>query len=244
MSVDFVKRKAQETIFELGRGALHAIAPDDFEFYACTLELVNSAGNIEDIFHFPVMPSGISVGRQSLLSIKKSGSSYLTQFNNSFVGKSISINGTFGRRFRLLLNRGVGNNINDDFGKLKSSKFDLKVKTGYGAMKLLENIIEKSQKLDEYGQPKYLVFYNYTLNHNHIVEVLNFSLQQSVENNMMWNYSMELKAVAPADALLFSSDNKTHLYNLLAMNALNKATSKILGNITLTGSIKKIKKIL
>lgn len=233
MSVEVVRKKAQDTIFELGRAALHAIAPNDFELYACTFELIDSQGVIEDIFHFPVMPSGISVGRQSLVNIKKTGTAYMSQFNNSFVGRNISLSGTFGRKFRLLISKGEGSNLND---KSKFfSNFDLNVKTGYGAVKLLEKIIESSQKLDEYGNPKLLIFYNSTLNHNHVMEVLSFQLQQSIENNMMWNWSIEIKSVANVDDLLFNGDSRRHLVQLLAMSALNKVINKVFDNISLEG---------
>jgi hypothetical protein len=233
MSAEVVRRKAMDTIFEIGRGALHAIAPNDFEYYACTFELINSQGVIEDIFHFPVMPSGISVGRQSLVSIKKTGQAYLSQFNDAYVGRSISINGTFGRKFRLLITKGIGGNINDS-GKFYQN-FDLNVKTGYGALKLMEKIIEQSQTLDEYGQPKLLILYNSTLNHNNVIEVISFNMQQSLENNMMWNYTMEIKSLANIDDFVFGGNSKKHLYELLAMSVINKSINKVFDNISLEG---------
>jgi len=196
MSVEVVRKKAQDTIFTLGRTALHAIAPDDFELYSNTFELIDSQGVIEDIFHFPVMPSGISVGRQSLVNIKKTGTAYISQFNDSFVGRNVNISGTFGRKFRLLITKGIGGNVNNLAGDENIGAFDLNVKTGYGAVKLLERIIESSQKLDNYGNPKLLIFYNPTINHNHVIEVINFQLQQSLENNMMWNWNIEMKSIA------------------------------------------------
>jgi hypothetical protein len=236
MSVEFVRRKAQDTIFEIGRGALHAIAPDDFELYACTFELIDSQGVIEDIFHFPVMPSGISVGRQSLVNIKKSGTAYMSQFNDSFVGRNVNLSGTFGKKFRLMISKGEGANIHEKGGTGKLfNNFDLNVKTGYGAVKLLERIIESSQKLDDYGNPKLLVFYNSTINHNHVIEVLNFQLQQSLENNMMWNWSIEIKSVANVDDLLFNGNSKKHLIELLAVSTLNKVINKVFDNISLVG---------
>lgn len=242
MNVEVVKQKATNVIFELGRGALHAMAPDDFEFYACTFELINSQGIIENIFHFPVMPNSISVSRNALVNIRKTGTAYLSQFNDSFVGKNISITGTFGRKFRLLLTKGVGANIGSDSDFFQT--FDLNVKTGYGALKLMEKMIESSQQLDEYLQPKMLLFYNSALNQNHVVEVLQFQEQQSLESNMIWNYTLEMKMLAPVDEIIYLNGNKKHLYDLLAVSALNKSINKVFDNISLEGVTNTLNDIL
>jgi hypothetical protein len=228
MSKEAVKYKMQKTLSEIGRAGLHAISPDDFEYYACTFELINAFGNTEDIFHFPVMPNGIQVNRQSLVSVKRTGGGQLSQFSNSFVGRTISISGTFGRKFRLML-------IDDGVNKLKDiSQFDLKVKTGYGALKLLEKLIKKSQTLDdEYNLPRFLIFHNYTLNHNHIVEILNFGNSQSIENNMIWNYNIEMKMLADVTKWSGYDYGEKQLKNLLGMSSINNGINKIFEDISL-----------
>lgn len=241
MSVEIVKRKATEVIFEMGRGALHALAPNDFEYYACTFELINSKNVIEDIFHFPVMPSGISVARQSTLTIKATGQSYLSQFNDCFVGKKISINGTFGRKFRLMVTKEVGQEAGVNTKIFQN--FDLKVKTGYGALKLLEKIIEDSQMLDEDEQPKFLLFYNHTYNQNNIVEVTNFVVTQSLENNMMWNYTLDMTMLGDISTVVGGFDYKKNLKSLLAMSVLNKGINKVFNNINLDNVLKPIKNL-
>jgi hypothetical protein len=234
MSVESVKRAADNVIVELGRAALHSIAPSDFEYYACTFELLDSRGNIEDLFNFPVMPSAMSIGRKSLVSIKKTGLSYMSQFNDSFVGRDVGISGTFGRKFRLLLRNGVDTNVNNlDSNGQFFKQFDLNVKTGYGALKLLEKLVESSQKLDASGNPKFLIFYNYVINHHHVVEVTDFQVTQSLENNMMWNWSLQMKSIANIDNIAFSGGLKKHLTELLAVSALNNSLNIIFSNITL-----------
>lgn len=227
-----VKNSAISTISSLGRGALHALAPNDFEYYACTFELINSQGIIEEIFHFPVMPTEISDSRQSLVNTQKAGNSYISQFNDSFASSNISISGTFGRKFRLLLTKGVGSSVDGKPSLFKN--FDLKVKTGYGALKLMEKLVKSSQSLDEFGNPKILIFYNYSLNHNHVVEVMNFQQKQSLENNMLWNYSIEMKSLANVDDLFFGDNMKKHLVELLSTNAISKGINKMIGNISLS----------
>lgn len=222
MSVEQVRNKANNITRNLGKAALHALSPDDFEYYACSFELVDSDFTVLDILHFPVLPNSISIGNQSLVSIKKTGRAYLTQFNDSFVGKNISINGTFGRKFRLLLSGEKKSNALTGVG----GAFDLKVKTGYGTLKLLEKLIEQTYQVGN-GNPRMLIFNNHAFNQSFIVEVLSFNPTMSVENNMIWNYGIEMKAVADVNKLILTGGSTRRLINLLASDVLGKAANDL-----------------
>lgn len=222
MSVEVVKNKATEFAQNMGRAALHALAPNDFEYYACSFELLSHDFQVLDIFHFPVMPNGMSMNKQSLVSIKKTGRSYLSQFNDSFVGQTISLQGTFGRKFRLMISTDKGKSLTTG----KGGQFDLKVKTGYGAMKLMENIIGQVYKVNNL-QPKLLIFNNLAFNQSFVVEVLNFNPTMSVENNMIWNYSLEMKAIANANNLELVNRSSGRLVDLLAADVLNKTANSL-----------------
>lgn len=222
MSVEVVKNKATEFTQNLGRAALHALAPNDFEYYACSFELLSDDYRVLDIFHFPVMPNGISINKQSLVSIKKTGRGYLSQFNDSFVGQTISLQGTFGRKFRLMISTDKGRDLTTGTG----GQFDLKVKTGYGAMKLMEGIINQVYKIGN-RNPKLLIFNNLAFNQSFVVEVLNFNPTMSVENNMIWNYSLEMKAIANAANIELSNRSNGRLVNLLAADVLNKTANNL-----------------
>lgn len=215
--------KMKSAIIESGRAAMHAMKPDEFEYYACTFELLDSDYNVEEIFHFPVTPSQMSINGQTLANIKKLSQGYLVQFNDSFAGKNISISGSFGRRFRLMLNDG-----------------ELKLRTGYGATKMLEKIMMSNHQLDSKQKPRFLVFHNYAFNHSGIVEILNYSFQQSMENNMMWNYTIEMKMVADATKVLTSTERKGDLIRLLSESVMSKNINDILSNVTLQGAFRKV----
>lgn len=251
MGLEQVRNKAQGIAINAGRATLHAMAPDDFEYYACVMQLVNSQGEIVQIFNFPVMPNAMSLNKRPLVNIKKTARGYLDQFSTSFSGDVISISGTFGRKFRLLISN--DNNLNEakkgkgteqlkDFVK---NTFDAKVKTGYGALKLLEKIIYKSTELDEFNQPHRLFFYNFAFNESFLVEVVNWGKQQSLENNIMWNYSLEMKALANADTLesAAASNGKSNIKNLLATAALQKSLNKTFNNLTAQGTTDALKNI-
>lgn len=232
-SIEIIKNKAKDIISNSGRAALHALAPNEFEYYACSFELLKSNGDIERIFHFPVMPVGISIDEQSLVNIRKTGNSFGVQFSDSFIPRNISLNGTFGRKFRLLLSDDSGDDINlSNFGS-SLNNFDMKVKTGYGMTKTFEQILNDLYQLDEFGVPRLLIFHNFAFNQSTLVEVVSKNFSQSNENNMMWNYSIQLKGIADANKLVLNRNNKRHLKDLLLVSSLQRNANILFDNINL-----------
>lgn len=195
-----------------GRALLHSQFPDDFEFYACSFELINQLGKTDGLFHFPVMPFSMMVNGQPLISIKRTGGGHSSFFSQNFMPRQVSINGNFGRKFRIL----IGALSKDD-----KTYFDLKYKTGYGALKQMEKIISQSTKIDDKTQmPYFLIFRNFSLNQHFIVEVTDFSFQQSMENNMIWNYTLNMKVVGNERELNFKHRS---LFDLVSVNVLQNS---------------------
>lgn len=215
---------------EVGRGALHAVAPDDFEYYLCAFELVDSMYNSVGYLIFPVMPNNLNETKTSIKTVTKTHSGIVTLFNSSFNPRDISIQGTFGRKFRLLLGcKDVppvyASSAGYDFGIERTVNPDPNplIKTGYGVTKIMKNIIDMSDSVDNDNRPYFLVFHNYAFNTHYVVEVLQSSFSQSVENNMLWFYNVEMKAIAPADALL----NKENIGDFLLGGVKNKAVANV-----------------
>lgn len=231
-NIQVTKKKVENIVANKGRAALHALAPDDFEYYACSFELLKSNGDVEKIFHFPVMPNGISIDGQSIVNIMKTGTGTTVQFNDSFVPKNISINGTFGRKFRLLLSNNSGNDVLS-FKNIKQNikDIDLKIKTGYGAMKMMEYMLDELYKLDEFNMPRFLIFHNFAFNQSLLVEVISKNFSQSNENNMMWNYSIQLKGVADARKIILGKRSKKNLRDLLSVSSLQFNVNKIFSDL-------------
>ena len=242
MALENVRSKAQEIAINAGRVTLHSLAPDDFEYYAMTFQLENSYGEIIQIFNFPVLPNSISINRRPLATIKKTARGYVDQFSTSFPGDVISINGTFGRKFRLLLTNEIQkpNYKNPEIPESEKvflkDVFDAKVKTGYGALKLMEKMIKMSTQLDEEGNPHRLLFFNYTFNEQFFVEPISWSKQQSLENNIMWNYSLEMKAIGNAKDLMPKGNGPAKVSNLLKTSAIQKSFNSTFNNLTLGGA--------
>lgn len=210
-----VYQNALSIVSTMGKAAIHAIFPDDFEYYMCGLELIDSQGNTRAYMNFPVMPNNIMENKTQIATITKTNHGVVTQFNSSFNPRDISVQGTFGRKLRLVTNTYAPN---DDKGfslfSTGVSAIDMftaqkmSIHTGYGLVKILQKIVLESQKLDRYSKPYMLIFYNYALNTHYIVEVMQDSYSQSMENNAIWYYSLEMKAVADANLL---RDNLDHL---------------------------------
>lgn len=219
----------------MGRAGLHALAPDQFEYYLCSFELLNSQGATVAFMNFPVMPNSISETESKIIDIAKTNSGIVTMFNSSFTPKDISIQGTFGRKFRIIAGlkdvpQGEKTILSIMNGNLGFSLFgnEVKVKTGFGVTNLMRRIIQKTTETDDYGMPYVLLFNNYALNSSYVVEILQSSFSQSVENNMLWFYSIEMKAVAPASVVKQTTNKK--FFGLVSANSIAQGIQDILSD--------------
>jgi hypothetical protein len=239
MGLEIIRNKAQGIAINAGKAVLHSLAPDDFEYYACTLQLVNSYDEIVQIFNFPVMPNAMSIQRTPLVNIKKTARGFVDQVSDSFPGERISLSGTFGRKFRLLLTQELKKpnsrnpDVPDEEKVFLKDTFDAKVKTGYGALKLMEKMIKMSTQRDDQGNPYRLYFYNFAFNEQFLVEPIMWSKQQSLENNIMWNYSLEMRAISNAKDKSFQ--NGGSIKSLLTTAAVQKSLNDTFNNLTVGG---------
>lgn len=233
MSLQNTRNRFMRLAASAGRAALHHQFPDDFEYYMCAFELVNRiTGKAEEILVFPIMPDSIMVRKAKLTNIRKSSSGIIITTNPTFNPVEISISGTFGRKFRFLLGNqnfdfGAGFNISTMKSNLKKIQFDDTIKTGYGVTKKLERMFELADTLDQEGNFYQLFFYNFALNSHWLVEPLDLTLTQSKETNTMWNYSMSMKGVAPANEIR-NTDEKTTATELLTYDNLQKGLGLVM----------------
>ena len=92
-------------------------------------------------------------------------------------------------------------------------------------MKVMERIVKKSLMNDKYGLPRRLFFYNLALNSNYLVEFITLGKSQSIQKNMIWNYSLDMKAIAPASQVL-NSHSKS-LKNVMKFSIINKTLNEL-----------------
>ena len=86
----------------VGKAALHAMAPDNYEYYMCSLELIDCSGNQVGFISFVVMPNNITESTTPIQTQTKTKNGMVTLFNDSFAPVNISLQGTFGRKFKIV----------------------------------------------------------------------------------------------------------------------------------------------
>lgn len=251
-------RRRRQLVVDIGKAGVHALFPNDFEYYLITLELVNSKDETIDYLAFPVNPDAMTYTMTNLTNVKKTLGGVVELDTASFVPRKFQFNGTFGRRFKVLLRplefsakRGMGKRKHypsfesetysygpggggqvPGTGKLEieTNVFDPRIKTGYGTTKILEAILEKSKGLDEEGKPMRLYLYNPALGHNWLVTVKSFTASQDYStSNMLWRYNVDLDIIAPLASI--KPDLKTSLLEVLGTNILQRGATRLLNDV-------------
>lgn len=253
-----------------GREYLNSLYPSEFEYYACAFELCDENNQRIEYFSFPVLPMSIQESKNSIANIKKTYGGITITNSATFVPFQISLSGDFGRKFRRVdfkqiqkiegkidstKTKEVTNENGEKeqmmFGELSEVKskpiFSSDYKTGYASVKILESMLNKAQGWDVARKPLRLFFYNLSLNSNHLVEPNSIVISQSKDRNMIWQYSIQLMAVAPA-RYIFSdfkttslkelrSYNKKHVRMTQQSNIINEMLKNVISGMTPTESL-------
>ena len=222
------------TAMTMGKAVLHAKAPDNYEYYMCSLELIDCSGNQVGFISFVVMPNNITESATPIQTQTKTKNGMVTLFNDSFAPVNISLQGTFGRKFKIVTDmvdpsESKKNFFNGSIGKI--SGVDAAVKSGYGLTRVLQYILKKTNKLDAQGRPYILLFNNYSFNSSYVVDVMSYSFNQSIENNMLWFYELQLKAIAPGSAVRNSKQNNAKLLKVISSNAIAQGLTNVINDV-------------
>lgn len=230
MSISSAVNTHNEFLKTIGKAGLNALYPNDFEAYFIALELVDSSDKTLEFFTFPIMPNTLSISEPEITNIKKVNKGITSLKTDSFIPRDISMVGTFGRNFRILIrNKFIDfNSFRGGLGLLHGDFDGLTIKTGFGSMKVLQNILQNSKTLDQKGKPVRLYFYNFAFSENYVVEVMDKVFSQSKESNMIWNYNVNLKAVAPINNTVRSQSS---LIKILSASVLQKNINSLASNI-------------
>lgn len=224
MSVETLKRRYLELLQRAGKAVAHNQFPDDFEYYACALELTDSNNNPLDFLLFPVMPKSISQTNNSPTNIKKTFGGIVELSTPTFNTIDINLQGDFGRQLKLLLGRGkvLVEGRAFHFGQ-GVSNFSNEIKTGYGCIKILEYIYRRAQEVDSNGLMNRLYFYNLALNNHYMVTAPMLTLSQNYEsNNMIWAYNLNLKGVAYTQYVRSEENQKQKLKTILKKDLITR----------------------
>lgn len=225
----------------IGKAALHAMAPDNYEYYMCSLELIDCSGNQVGFISFVVMPNNITESTTPIQTQTKTKNGMVTLFNDSFAPVNISLQGTFGRKFKIVTDMvdpsEKGKNFfNGNIGKIAG--IEIVVKSGYGLTRVLQYILKKTNELDTQGRPYILLFNNYSFNSSYVVDVMSYSFNQSIENNMLWFYELQLKAIAPGSAVRSSKQNNAQLLKVVASNAIAQGLTNVINDVKRNNTLK------
>jgi hypothetical protein len=246
MSTESVNRRYRSLLTTIGKAALNALYPKDFEHYFFSLELVDSKGRSVDYFAFPILPDTVSEEHNELTNIKKSMGGIISIKNQTFVPRTVAVKGTFGKKFKVLLGNkyvelfGLRFSINNgDFGvtgdplgtlKKKYTQFSSFAKTGYGCVKIIEAIKDKSIQLDFNQKPYSLYCYNPITGNNYQVEIKRFTHSQDKDTfNMIPNYTLLMTAVAPLESLV--ETNRFSSVKNLGINVLQRGVNVVVNDI-------------
>ncbi|SEW37474.1 hypothetical protein SAMN04488122_2511 [Chitinophaga arvensicola] len=228
---------------EIGKAALNMRYPKEFEYYVCAFELIDANDNTLRYFIFPVMPSSIDETQPRITNIRKTAGGVVALSSTNFAPVDITMAGNFGRKLRILL----GSSYTDFISSLKvdnkitiasavngiKAAFDDSVKTGYGCLKILEDIIREADKVDKDG-PRRLIFYNLAFGNSYIVKPTSFKISMNQDTNMIHSYNLTMKGIAPIEALYEANKPGGRNDDLRVTSVCQKNIDKIvntLGNI-------------
>lgn len=215
----------------LGKGGLNSLFPNDFEAYVIAFELVDSVDNTIEFFSFPIMPSNISISEPEITNIKKTARGVTSLKTDSFIPRDINLTGNFGRNLKIIIRNKIFDfeSFKSVLGLTKSEFNGPNVKTGYGTMKVFKRILDGSKTIDSKGNPVKLYFYNFTFGDNYLVEVVDKSFTMARDSsNMIWNYNVNLKAVAP---ITNSFVKKQSLLGIIAASSIQKTINDLSSDV-------------
>lgn len=198
----------------IGKAVLNRLFPDDFELYLVAIEVRDDDDMlqpIKELLVFPVNPDSIMLIQRKIIDIRKTFQGIHVNDVDTFVPIPLNISGTFGRKFRIL------------FSGSENPTNALNFKTGFGTTKVLKNIVDMSKMRNESGKPYRTIFYCLPFGGNEVytVEINECRFSQSMQNNMMWNYDLNMTAVAPGNIGSFT--NLTYGMNsLVTIGSLQK----------------------
>jgi hypothetical protein len=242
MSIENVVRNRDALLIQVGKAGLNVKYPKEFEFYICALELIDDEGKTLRYFVFPVMPSTLDENKPKLSNIKKTLSGVTVLKTPAFVPTDINLSGSFGRKFRVLLGteytdfvssfKDNGSVTRDSFKGGVKELFDERIKTGYGCTKILEEIIDQSTAIGEDGKLRKLILHNPASGNSYLVEPVNMKITQSEQTNMIWNYSLQLKSIAPLESLKTKREQESISKNLVVTGHIQKQVDRLINTVS------------
>lgn len=242
MSIDNAARNRILLLERLGKSVLNVKYPTEFELYTVALELVDADNKTLKYFIFPINPSSLDEANNRITNIIKTAGGVTALGNTTFVPVDINLTGNFGRKFKILL----GSDYVDFISSFKTADgritadsvaagftqtFDDRVKTGYGCLKLLEEMCQEADLIDSKG-PRRLIWYNLAFGSAYVVRPMSFKINMTQDSNMIHNYSLQLKAIAPLASLKTSKDLENDRKNVASTTYVQSQTNRLVNGLS------------
>lgn len=241
MAIENATLRRLGSLSAIGKAGLNIAYPKEFELYLCALEVTTADYRTLQYFVFPVMPTNFDESQTFLSSVKKTLGGVVVTSSQGFVPRDIVLAGTFGRKFRTLL----GGDYVDVISSFKvdgkvtlnslikgvGEVFDERVKTGYGCLKVLEEIINNADVIDELG-PRKLILHNPALGNSYLIKPQSLKLSQNQDTNMIWGYSLSMKAVASLEDIMNSQELKKQRERLVLTGYMQSKVDDVIGSIS------------
>lgn len=241
MSIENAIRKRSELYSSIGKSALHVQYPQEFELYVAAFELIDAKGQTLKYFIFPIMPSAISEQESGKSTITRTQGGISSLSTTTFSPVDITLSGNFGKKFKILLGtdyvdlvnafKTVDGQLTINSAAKGFASFDDRIKTGYGTLQVLNELLQESNVVDTLG-PRTLVFYNLAFGTSYVVKLMSKKIDMNQESNTLHNYYITLKGIAPLNALKTKDNLQKDAERLVVTDYLQKRTENLLQTLT------------
>lgn len=244
MSIESAVLRRSQLLGTLGKVGLNLTYPKEFELYMCAFEVTDDNFNTLQYFIFPVMPSSMDESHAFGTAVRKTLGGVTALSTPSFIPRDITLTGTFGRRFRTLIGtqdleiissfkiEGDSASLQGEEGE-ERQMFDTRIKTGYGCLKVLEEIVNSCNTIDPQNKNmKRILFHNLALGNSYLVKPMMMKLSTSQETNMLWSYALQLKGIAPLESVMESKRLQDSRFKLAVGSYAQKAADRAINLLT------------
>lgn len=246
--VEQVRNTINKIVQTSGRSFLSILFPNDVESYFVSLELCDGeTDETLSLFTFPVNPDSFVKKEPYAFSVKKTFGGLVVNESVDDIPQDLTIKGNFGRSLKLL----TGNYVTDLFGiSLEHVRGESQenrnqststptitrgipnfIKTGYGCTKYLQRICQLAKMTDgENRIPRNLYFHNHILGESYLIKVKSLQIEQSMNTNMIHNYTLQMTCLGLALQLSHGKFNKQTLANRLLVATTQAVTNQVAGS--------------
>jgi hypothetical protein len=140
------------------------------------------------------MPESLAMAQRYLMTVTPTlDGNFVDDFGRA--PSPIQLQGTFGKKLRAVVGPGLNNS--SITGSVLNSLRSTTSSTGYGMVKALSEIVDRSHTPNAAGLMPKTVLFNWAFDSHWEVVINGFDVSQSVQQNGIWFYSMGITCLRP-----------------------------------------------